>query len=203
MKKEVISDKELLTACVDGKDWGWEIFEDKFVRLIHYYITQTAKIHNISLNQEDLEDCYQSILLSIIKDDCKRLRTFRGEHGCTLASWIRIITVRLTQNFLQSLSKRQFRDISINEPAFLDKLISQEKDMDTFEDEYIKKETWKKIIDVIENKLSSREKLFSNLYWVDGLAFEEIAEIMNLSINNLYLIRHRIQKNIESKIERK
>ena len=203
MKKEDISDKELLKSCIEGKEWAWEIFEEKYVRLIHYYITQTAKIHNIYLKQEDMEDCYQSIILAIIKDDCRRLRTFRGEHGCTLASWLRIIAVRLTQNFLQSLTRRQSRDISTDEISFLDKIATNESDNKTFEDEYIKKETWDIIVDVIENKLTAREKLFSNLFWLDGLSFEEIAKIMNLTINNLYLIRHRVQKKIETKIERK
>ena len=62
---------------------------------------------------------------------------------------------------------------------------------------------WENIYDVIDKELSPREKLIANFYWIDGLSFEEIAEITKLSVNNLYLIRHRIQKKIKKIIERK
>ncbi|MGA1868697.1 MAG: RNA polymerase sigma factor [bacterium] len=201
MKKEDITDKELLQACIDGQEWGWEIFYEKYVRLIHYYIMQTAKVHNYNLSQEDLEDCYQSILLAILKDDCRRLRSFRGEHGCTLASWLRIITIRLTHNYLQSISRVNAHNISSEELTTFDK-ISSERTPDS-EEKFLEKEMWDNIYDVIENKLTPREKLIANLYWIDGLSFEEIADITKLSVNNLYLIRHRIQKKIKKIIERK
>jgi DNA-directed RNA polymerase specialized sigma24 family protein len=40
------------------------------------------------------DDLFQEIFLTLVQDDYFQLRRFRGDHGCMLASWLRMIAAR-------------------------------------------------------------------------------------------------------------
>jgi len=54
---------------------------------------------------EAVNDLFQDFFVAIVRDDFKKLRDFRGERGCTLASWLRLVSrgdelVGLTRAFI-------------------------------------------------------------------------------------------------------
>ena len=84
-------EKKLIADCCSGKRGSWERFVEQYSRLIYYSIQRTCQIKSFHLPQGELEDIYNDIFVSFIKDDCKKLRQYRGDNGCSVASWIRTI----------------------------------------------------------------------------------------------------------------
>lgn len=65
-----------------------------------------------------------------------------------------------------------------------------------------KQEILEKIIKIIKSDLSGRERLLALLYWFEEIPFEEISRIMNQSVENLYVIKYRVQKKVQHIFEK-
>ena len=74
--------------------------------------------------------------------------------------------------------------------------INVHSSQDTF-DEVSRNEMLEKILSIVENKLSKQEKLFARLYWFKKLSPDEISKILNISLENTHLLKHRAEKKIK------
>lgn len=192
-ENSVISDKDLLYECLQGKDWAWEIFYERFNRLISSVIRSTAIRYRMELLPEDMSDCEQAIWSSFFEKDYDKLRRFEGRSS--LATYLKVCSCNATINYIRSYRSRNFRQTALDDqPAS----IFADKDYPSKAPEVMvsHQELLKKIAHIIEGHLSTRERLFATYHWFDDLSFDEIAQIMKISKHNLYLIRHRIIKKI-------
>ena len=92
----MINDLEFIQRCVRGDKQAWDEFVDKYSRLIYSYIHGILKIRSQNFTQENINDIFQEIFLSLIKDNFKKLKSFKAKNGCSLATWLRQVTVNLT-----------------------------------------------------------------------------------------------------------
>ena len=197
---ESYDDPTLVSECTTGNRAAWEIFVKRFSKLIYYSINTTLKSHGSYLQEEDLADIHNSIFLSFLENNYKKLRQFEGRRGCTLSSWVRLISIRYTIDFLRSHREHISLDEEREEIGTLgdtipDPQISAEEEMESKESELVIKEA----ID----ELSSTDKLFIKLYYEKELPPEEIAEIMNISVNAIYSKKNRIREKIRKILEEK
>lgn len=86
----------LIAGCVSGDKAAWDEFVRQYSGLIYHTIKNTAAPHRAEISQDFADDLFQEIFLSLVKDNYLQLRRFRGDHGCTLASWLRMIAARRT-----------------------------------------------------------------------------------------------------------
>jgi len=94
----------LLKRCIEGDRRAWNTFVERFTRYVYYLIQLTAKRYTTDLTQDEVADLHNDLFLALMEDDCRRLRAFEGKNGCSIRSWIRIITIRKT---LDALRKRR------------------------------------------------------------------------------------------------
>ncbi|MFV1951289.1 MAG: RNA polymerase sigma factor [Nitrospinota bacterium] len=187
-------DFKLLTECTRGKREAWDIFVKRYSKLVYYSITRTLKSYTNYLPQEDVEDIFNSIFLSFIENNYKKLRQFEARHGCTLSSWVRLISIRYTIDFLRSQRKHiSMNDDSNKSRPFIDTLPNNQV---SFEEQIESKETESAIKEAID-ALPSSDKLFVKLHYEKELSPEEIANIMNISINTVYSKKNRIKEKIK------
>ncbi|MGA1842474.1 MAG: RNA polymerase sigma factor [bacterium] len=199
-----ISDQDLLNECLEGEQWAWEAFYERFSDLISYAMKKTLQRFGVYLKEEDLEECRQYIWFSFLNKDCYALR--KWEKKSSLATWIRVCGSMSTTYFIKS-RKKLYQECPIEDMPSMDRLdidppYGTHNETEDIPDMLEKKEIIKKAMDIIENKLSDRERLFANLYWFDDSPYEEISKILNMSMENLYLLRHRIVKKIERYLNR-
>ncbi len=193
-------DFSLLKECISGKKEAWDTFVNRFSKLIYYSINKTLKLHTCNMEQEDVGDIYNSIFLSFIENNYKKLRQFEGREGCTLPSWIRLITIRHTIDFLRS----QKRHISIDgDSDEVRPLIDTLQDNKASVDELIELTETERIIKESIETLPSSDQLFMKLYYEKELPPEEIASIMNVSVNTIYSKKNRIREKIKKTLENK
>ena len=68
----------------------WDSFVLQYSGLIYHTINRTLALHHTEPKSELVEDLYQEFFLAILRDDCKKLRQFKGDRGCSLATWLKV-----------------------------------------------------------------------------------------------------------------
>ncbi len=192
------NERRRLRKCIAGDKKACEKFVKEFSDLIFRSVRQTLQIKNVYFNQEDLEDLHNTVFLKLFENQGKKLGQFKGQNGCSLGTWIRIITVRIVLNHirkkgLDSISGRKNRipleDIPELRLADLEIQVKMEK-----------AEKHRSIKDGIK-KLAPRDRLFLLLHYENGYSLKEVAMTMKLSLNNAYIIKHRAIKKLKATLE--
>ena len=173
-------EKTLLTGCLNREKTAWDAFVLQYSALVYHTIRKTFSLYHTELRTDLVEDLYQDVFLTVLKDDFKKLRQFRGDRGCSLASWLRVVAARLTIDFLRQQGLR-----TVEVP---DSLPSAEPDPP---DSLMDNEQAARLSQALE-KLSPRDRLFLEFYYRKGLSPEEIAAILKVSVSAAYTHKSRI-----------
>ncbi len=190
-----LSDSELLRAFLNGDQWALEAFYERFHRLVVWVMDKTIRIsitewYPLDLTAEDRQDCEQHIWFCLLEKNGYRLRKWREE--ISLASWIYYCAVSATQLFLKSLKRHRGREIS-DPPILAGSLPGSSP-----EGKISRQQILEKIKDIIENRLSNRDKLFATLYWYEEATYDEISKIMHCNKAHLMVIKFRVEQKIKS-----
>lgn len=173
-------EKILLTGCLKGEKAAWDAFVLQYSSLVYHTIRKTLSLYHAEARQQVIEDLFQEFFLSILKDDLKKLRQFRGDRGCSLVSWLRVVAGRLTIDHLRTrgLSTAEVPEsLESNEPDPPAALINREEE---------------KLLSEAVQTLSPRERLFIELSYRRGLPPEGIAAILKVSVSAVYTQKSRI-----------
>ena len=188
------SDSALVADCLSGKREAWDAFVERFSKLVYYSINKTLRSHNCYLQEEDVADVYNSLFLAFLENDCKKLRQFEGKHGCSLSSWIRLITVRHTIDFLRGQKTLLSVDDEQGEAgALLDRYADEQA---SAQEQLEEAEAHRDLRQAIA-ALPETDQLFVKLYYEQELPPEEIAVILNVSVNTIYSKKNRLQEKLK------
>ena len=156
---------------------------------IIHTVRKTLTLHH-ALPQDDLvEDLHQDFFLRLCENDFRKLRQFKGDRGCSLASWLKVIASRLTIDFLR-------RQDSIPASLVDEPLACADPSAD-----FINREEERLVADAIET-LSPRDRLFVELCFHRGLPLNDIAGIFNVSIGAVYTQKSRILAKLREYLEK-
>ena len=173
-------EKNLIAGCVKGEKSAWDDLVRQYSNLVYHTIRKTYTLHHADAREEAIEDLYQEFFVALLKDDCKKLGQFRGDNGCTLASWLRVVASRLTIDLLR---KTPAQTVEVDEM-----LASDQADTT---DTMIAREQEISLAQAIE-KLSPREKLIVQLSFQQNLPPDEIAGMLKISVGAFYTQKSRV-----------
>jgi len=108
-------DSTLLTACLSGERRAWGTLVERYTRYVGWLVRMTARRCAVELDEDTVGDYHAEVFASLLENDMRRLRLYRGDNGCSVRSWLRVIAVRRT---LDLLRKRR-------PEASLDQLVEQ------------------------------------------------------------------------------
>jgi DNA-directed RNA polymerase specialized sigma24 family protein len=94
-------EKTLIAGCLRSEKAAWDSFVRQYSNLVYHTIKKTLIRHHRDPHADVVEELYQEFFVSLLRNGCKKLLQFRGTHGCSLASWLRIVTTRLTIDFIR------------------------------------------------------------------------------------------------------
>lgn len=188
-----ISDKDLLSECLKGKEWAWELFYERFSRLVSSVAKRAASRYASISMEEEINDCRQFVWASFIEKDFYILKKWGGK--CSLATWLRVCGSHAAAGYFRSVT-RHLHVTPVDEIPPMSIPINVHSPQDTF-DEVSMNELLEKILSIVESKLSKQERLFARLYWFKKLPFDEISRILNISLENTHLLKHRAEKKIK------
>ena len=197
---EHLTDQDILAGCVSGDRHTQETFIKRFSDLVYSSVQYTLRVRDISCSQSDLEDLHNTVFVKLFDRKCKKLRQYKGKNGCSLSSWIRLITVRTV---LDHLRKRRTDALTRKERVLpLDSLIDMKSEtpepwtlMNKAEQSHL-----------IRNGLRSllpRDRLFLKLHCLEGLSIRVVADILRISEGNAHSLKHRAIKRLKANIAEK
>ena len=175
------AERTLIAGCLRGDKDAWDSFVQQYSSLVYSTIYKTLALHHaIQHDQGAVEDLFQEFFVAVFGSDCRKLRQFRGDRGCTMASWLRVIAARLTIDYL----RRQRPDdvevtdaIASDQPDGPSALIAREEE---------------RLLAEAMQSLSVRDQLLIELAYRRSLGAEEIAALLKISVGAVYTQKSRV-----------
>jgi len=191
--KHIFSDENtLLEKCLAQDKKAWDVFVERYNRLVYKAIVQTLRKYSVASENQIVEDLFQTVFLSLIEYNYRKLRQFQGK--CKLSGWLHIIAVRITIDFLRKKSIH----LSLNGETEQEKSIKERiTNGNPLSDELIDQEEEKMIFNKVKNELNAREQLFVELYYSRELSSAKVAKIMNVTPNNVYQLKSRVREKMK------
>ena len=195
MKLSTQEAKQLLSKCSHGDKKASETFVGLFSNLVYRTVQNTLLIKHISFNDQDIEDLHHSVFLQFFDQRCKKLRQYQGINGCSLASWIRVVTVRFVLNHIRKKGSDavnwQRKLISIDD---LPELKSEEAGY------WVQRENAEQERNLEQGirMLRPRDRLLIKLHFGMGLSMEEVAATLQISTRNAHTIKHRAIQRLKN-----
>ena len=183
----------LFAACYNREPGAWEEFLAKYSKLIYFCIHKTCRAKSYFPEQDELEDLFNDVLVNFIKNDCKKLRQFRGDSGCSEATWIRTVTVRFTIDYLRQ-GARGASLVNIEEDATASEA-SLQNPVSRPDQVFEEREKQRQLNRAIK-ELPESDRRFIELYYVSGLSPEEVARVLQISVKTVYSRVNRIKGKI-------
>ena len=197
MNRSPEEDQQILSRCIAGDRRAYETFVKRFSDLIYRCIRNTLIIKEVSFSKQDLEDLHNTVFLQLFEDKLKKLRQYKGRNRCSLASWIRLVTIRIALN--------QLRKKGIDSISWKRKQIRLEDLSDLTEDNEVawasleRSEQERLLQDGIRN-LYPRDRLFMKLHFEREFSIQEVAKTMGLSVQNAYTVKNRTIQRLKSHV---
>lgn len=120
-----MDDLEFVQRCAKGDNRQiWDEFLRRYSRLIYNYIHSVLRVKGYPPAKEQASDIFQELFSSLIRDNCRKLSSFTAKNGCTLASWLRQVTINFTIDYLRKLKPAVSLDAENEEGLSLKDMLS-------------------------------------------------------------------------------
>ncbi len=185
-----MGDLEFVQKCVKGDASAWDEFVERYSRLIYNYIHSVIEAKGLSLSQQDnVREIFQDIFFLLVKDNFKKLKTFKAKNGCSLASWLRQVTINATLDHLRKTRVMFSLDAANEEDFSLKEILADESPLVREAIEVEEKFTLLK--DCID-MLDIEDKYFMELHIYRGFELEELKGIFKVSRGAIDMRKLRI-----------
>jgi len=195
-----MNDLEFLQSCLKGDKQAWAEFISRYSRLIYNYIHSVLSVKGRAASAEQVDDIFQEIFHSLIKDNCKKLSTYRGKNGCSLASWLRQVTVNFTIDYLRKLKPTVSIDAQDEDGFSLGDLLA---DLSSGAIEFLNDQDKRKTLAECIGLLESTEQYFLELFLGQGLSLDEIKDYLKIKRGAVDMRKSRILEKLQDCFKKK
>ena len=178
------TDVQLLSSLLVRSDRAWREFHRRFDRLVYKCIHKVTRRFGGVVAEVDVEDIYGQFLLNLTARDMHRLRAFQPERGNKLSTWIGLLATNTAWDHLRRLSRRP-RENELDDARHIPAETAHP--LDALE----QRQRWALVEQALE-RFSDRDRTFVQLFYVEGLAAERVAQSMNISVKTVYSKKHKI-----------
>jgi RNA polymerase sigma factor (sigma-70 family) len=183
-------EKTLIGGCLRTEKVAWDSFVRQYSNLVYHTIKKTLIRHHAEPRADLVEDLYQEFFVSLLRDECKKLRQFRGAHGCSLASWLRLLTARLTIDFLRKPSSNS------------DEVAGAMSRYGPDPTEPLLNEQHERLLNQAIQTLSPRDRILLDLCYRQTLASDQVATLLKTSVSAVYAQKSRVLEKIREVLRR-
>lgn len=194
---EALSENELLRKCLnEGDGVVWELFVRRYAKLIWGTLRKTFLSYSFRHTEEDLEDIFNAVFVSLLENDFRKLRQFRNENSCSLSTWLTIIASRTAIDHIRQDRSHLFRETADGERDIYETIPASEK---SFEHLLVHKQLDERLKAAIA-ELGAQDRLIIRLILEKGLTPEETAGILGLSAETVYSRKSRLTERLKKSV---
>ena len=146
-------------------------------------------------NQSDAEDLAQDVFLEVFRNADQ----FRG--GARLSTWLYRIAVNRSLNFVRANRRKRFWQ-SLEETFTGGRNHSREisENRNDQPDNEIKDQQRRDMLHKAIDNLPERQRIAFTLNKYEDLSYQQVAEIMELSVSSVESLIHRAKKNLQDQL---
>jgi RNA polymerase sigma-70 factor (ECF subfamily) len=178
-----MDEKDLVQKSQEGNEEAYGVLVETYKRKVF------NMVYSLTLNREVADDLAQEIFIKAYY----ALPRFKGK--AAFSTWLHQITVNHTRDYLRKSSR--MRQVPFEE---------SKADLSTLEDETEKREREeeqaqkKKIVYEAIATLSGKYRIILSLRDIQGLPYDEISRVLNISPGTVDSRLHRARKMLKKKI---
>lgn len=180
----------LLTGLIAGEQASWRRFHGQYDRLIYRCIRKVTQSFSSVVREEDEREIYANLLVQLLRQDKKKLRSFDPDRGSRLGTWMGLLATNAAYDYLRSL-RREVARVPLSEACD-----ACSDDASPFEQ--VESNEQRMLVRNLIERLSDKDQQFVNLYFGRGLSPEAVAERMNISVKTVYSKKHKIRSRLET-----
>jgi len=185
--------ENLIKKCVGGDADAFDELSRSCSSLVTACIYGAFRRYGCNAAREDVEDIHNAFFLSLMEDDFRRLRQFRGESS--FETYVRIIIIRQVVDFL----RRQKPQVSIDSDSINPREL---RDRGKSTDTLIELSDEEQLVREAINTLAPAEQLLLKLAVYRDLEAKKVCKIMNISMVAYYNRKSRVLKKIKKYCEK-
>jgi len=184
-----MDERELVDRCIRGETRAWELLVERYGPAVYDAARFTLRRVLGAAQDEDVENCYQAVLLALCDKNAHRLRLFQGRSS--LKTWMTSVTARFSLNYIRTEKRKG----SLKYTA-LDETAGDLPDRDLLGGD---PEDRERLHTALE-KIPTREKLLLKLFYFDGLSYKGIAEVLRMPVNSISPLLLRAKESLKKQL---
>ncbi|RLB53273.1 MAG: sigma-70 family RNA polymerase sigma factor [Deltaproteobacteria bacterium] len=180
----------LLSGLLAADELTWHRFHVQYDRLIYRCIRKVTRNFAAVVRNEDEREIYANLIVQLLSNDKRKLRSFDPERGSRLGTWLGLLATHAAYDYLRSV-RREVPRVPLTEAA------AACFDGASPYDQVERKER-RSMIERMMGRLSAKDRQFVTLYFNRGMSPEAVATAMQISVKTVYSKKHKIQNRLET-----
>lgn len=180
----------LMRGLLAGDEQAWRRFNDRYSRLLHGCIMRVTARFNRVVDADAVSEIYANLCLQLLSNDMRKLRSFEPGRGTKFSSWLGMLATHAAYDYLRSLR----REPRMTELTEAEQLVGHGPDP---ADQAVFSERSQMVHSLLQ-AFTERDRAFIELYFGEGLAPEEVARRMRISVKTVYSKKHKITARLEA-----
>jgi len=179
---------KLISEIIAGSRQAYESLVEKYQPMVRKTVSYLLYRYRHNNNEAAVDDLTNDVFLSLMEDDFKKIRQFKGLSS--FATYLRVIASRQALAFL----RRPSREVQTKAAD----RISRTADPSPSPEELYREQGNRSLMAEAIAALKPADQLLMKLTYYQELSAEETARIMNISLSAFYSRKSRIVKKIEN-----
>ena len=181
------SDQELLTGCLDGSQESWNIFVERFSKLIYWSIHRTLETYSFK-GQTDLpHEIFQDFFTGFLeKDKLQKLK-----ETSSVRKFLTVMACHSTVDRIKAIGKTEKRIDPEEDPDSLIRDKSYNPGLGAVSGERAA------LVAKALQGLSPKERLCVEWYYLDGKTHREISEVLGISQDTISSLIRRSKDKLK------
>ena len=184
------ADQALLAGMLADSDKAWREFDARYARLIYRCITRVTARFSAVIGPEDVREIHATLCFQLLANYKRKLKSFEPGRGNKLGSWIGMLAIHTTYDFLRSV-RREPKRTGLGEAEALTSEIPDPSEVCVLRERA-------RLVSRLLESFTEKDREFITLYYADGLEPEQIAERMHISVKTVYSKKHKIRSRLEA-----
>ncbi len=186
-----MSDIEIINQLKQGNEAAFRKLVDSYQKLV--VNTCYGMLHN----REDAEDIAQDVFIEVYRN----VDRFRAD--AKLSTWLYRIAVNRSLNHIRDNKKHKWFQSFENEVEAKNRQLMQVESSDTDQPEFeLENKQRAVILHEAINSLPENQRVAFTLSKYEELSYQEISEVMDLSVSSIESLLFRAKKNLQKKLHK-
>jgi RNA polymerase sigma-70 factor, ECF subfamily len=183
-------DDALIAGLLADREAAWREFNVRYSRLLYRCITRITGRFGGLLGPDDVREIYTNLCLQLLANDKHKLRSFEPGRGNRFGSWIGMLAIHTTYDYLRQLKREPMRTGLHEAEQLCSSLPDPQESCELRE-----RATW---ITSVLASFSAKDRQFVSLYYGEGLEPEDVAQRLGISVKTVYSKKHKIESRLEA-----